>query len=459
MGNKTGKPDVSKSTVPVEETIEKAVVQPGEVEPEAEVGNGDDESGKILADHLDYAPFPIVRELAVDNGVASLRNFCLKHLNSQQIQHSYSKTYDICPACGDNEKFHERNRSRINRSCSCSIGIDDDDIEPETATFSWKSFFKKTETLKQETLDISRINHTSARIDFSVDLLKEAKGYVLLQKALKSRQELKDEKFVRQVMRKCSKFLELKSVHQDKVLIPSLDVLAVWSSLLIRNDKYATLLGYAGELVDHEELNVISFSGNPVWSSKTDIESLMQETQRLWKERFHEEFPYEWEEICENLGWRSTHEAKAAEVLDAWNVRVVLDPKDIVKDLEWYDELETAVQSRYGCSPDDESFLRNRLKDYEKWFYACWKLQSEEMKGEDSFPEVVVERYLTIDIDLFWHTHLIFPKAYERDCRRFIGRVLIHNPWPTESEDDANSQGRQLFDEFCKKQGVELGLQ
>lgn len=38
----------------------------------------------------------------------------------------------------------------------------------------------------------------------------------------------------------------------------------------------------------------------------------------------------------------------------------------------------------------------------------------------------------TYAIDLFWHTHMMYPQHYHEDCMKWAGRPLVHIPWPEE---------------------------
>eukprot|EP00475_Leptophrys_vorax_P043642 TRINITY_DN8472_c0_g1_i1.p1 TRINITY_DN8472_c0_g1~~TRINITY_DN8472_c0_g1_i1.p1 ORF type:complete len:470 (-),score=131.32 TRINITY_DN8472_c0_g1_i1:50-1459(-) len=407
----------------------------------------------LLPDNLDYAPKPAVIALEEEISAANdLKTFCLKHSACQDIHFQRCVGYLDCRNCKEVEKEMERVRQQLMVACSCDVEGNPRDIEVHT----WKSFFKKIDVIERVHLRLDEIKDPEKKVDFSVDLMKEVKGYLLLQRTIILREEFRDPAFVTKVMDKTSKFLELKSVFPDKVLVPSLDVMAVWSAILIRNDRYASYLSFAGVMIDHDELIVIAHSGNPMWSQRTNLEPAMQETQTLFKQRFEEDFPYEWSQIVSKLKTDDENDDfKGSSVLGAWNLQDVLSPEEVIKDLDWYKELETCVMNSCGCSPDNDEFLKRKLKDYEKWFYACSRLESEEAKrSAPIYYETAIERYLTVDTDLFWHVHLLFPKKYEQDCRRFVGRALIHNPWPKEIDVEASARGRQLFDEFLTNQGL-----
>ena len=63
-------------------------------------------------------------------------------------------------------------------------------------------------------------------------------------------------------------------------------------------------------------------------------------------------------------------------------------------------------------------FLSDTLEKYFKWLYEAYK--GEEANESDDGP--------TIDLDIFWHAHILAPELYEIDVVRLYGKVIWHRP-------------------------------
>ncbi len=61
----------------------------------------------------------------------------------------------------------------------------------------------------------------------------------------------------------------------------------------------------------------------------------------------------------------------------------------------------------------------------------------------------------TRDIDAIWHLHMLSPKAYESDCRSYLGTTLDHSP----CGDDESSRKKNwdAFDQATKLWKQEFG--
>lgn len=49
----------------------------------------------------------------------------------------------------------------------------------------------------------------------------------------------------------------------------------------------------------------------------------------------------------------------------------------------------------------------------------------------------------SIEIDEFWHNHILFTEKYHRDCKKIFGKFLHHNPAHGQSVDEL----KRMFDE------------
>jgi len=91
-----------------------------------------------------------------------------------------------------------------------------------------------------------------------------------------------------------------------------------------------------------------------------------------------------------------------------------LETSDIFNDWTWYDrilEFEGYPKEKNGL---DSMFMAQGLQGYLEF------LHSVKNRGFLQGPPV--------NIDLFWHSHQLFPKQYELDCLEMFGDILYHMP-------------------------------
>jgi len=94
-----------------------------------------------------------------------------------------------------------------------------------------------------------------------------------------------------------------------------------------------------------------------------------------------------------------------------------LEIADIFNDWTWYDrimEFEGYPGERDGL---ESEFMANGLNGYREFLTAV------KMKGVSHGPP--------INIDLFWHSHQLFPKKYIEHCELMFGDTLYHTPLGT----------------------------
>jgi len=125
-------------------------------------------------------------------------------------------------------------------------------------------------------------------------------------------------------------------------------------------------------------------------------------------------------------------------------LRDYITPQQIIEDRKWLPILLKEIKEPNLLH--DIGFLKQSLKSYEKFFYLSQKLH-----GEHGVDAEALDRLVTPEKDLFWHTHMHFPLHYERDVFRYLGYFLVHNPWP---EDKQKEEGEEfitpLWEEFAK---------
>jgi hypothetical protein len=91
----------------------------------------------------------------------------------------------------------------------------------------------------------------------------------------------------------------------------------------------------------------------------------------------------------------------------------------LLEDFEWLPDLRSGFAE---YTSDRDGFLTRSLNDYVDWHSRAHRDLIDGSQGP------------TLDLDLFWHAHIIMPAVYEADSKRLFGQVIWHRPAADEPE-------------------------
>jgi len=186
-------------------------------------------------------------------------------------------------------------------------------------------------------------------------------------------------------------FLSLKAKHPDKEILPSLEIEWVWYCHVIRPKFYhAYCKVNFGKIIDHTIDDWIKGDQHP---------ETLNFTAELYEQVFHEPYLY--------------HELP---VLKSTEIKY-LETADIYNDWTWYDRILTYEGYPGQNDGTGSEFMTTAHEGYLNF------LKSVSMKGFQFGPP--------INIDLFWHTHQLFPLLYLQDCDTMFGKTIYHTPLGT----------------------------
>ena len=94
----------------------------------------------------------------------------------------------------------------------------------------------------------------------------------------------------------------------------------------------------------------------------------------------------------------------------------VISTEDLRSDLEWCWKV-AATHFKRREDLKDEGLYRKYFKNYEKFLFIAAK-----------YPSKIIGLGAAHDVDLFWHTHMMHPIAYDKDTERLLPVELFHNP-------------------------------
>jgi hypothetical protein len=334
------------------------------------------------------------------------------------------------------------------QSNAASSGSDDDD-DPfaDNDRRQWVHVPNEASQLRGEIL--------RSPLAFSVDLIEEARGYLKLMREVDACSTLADAEFVaRRAFVRAGKFLSLQALcqrdrqHRGVVLVPPLDVMAVWAALLIRNFQYASMCSDEHrDVVMEPPLFVVSADGERVLhgTSKLGAMSLADAKQRtieLYAEHYNDEV------LHYNIDDVAALEPPFNEPFDEtphmlvrstpqWPVHIYLSVDEFIKDRRWLGEYLECMPS--VASVDEAIDAPRHVHLPALLAYQRFVALSQKIVGSCT-PRSAnkISPYISGDQDLFFHVHLLFPLRWGADFARLIGKPIYHDPWP--SSEPSNSQ-------------------
>ena len=208
----------------------------------------------------------------------------------------------------------------------------------------------------------------------------------------------------------------LPMYRDEPCLIPALDILSIWFSLIIRTDLYkAYCLQTFGKLIDRRGPLVVLDKYGKALTEDDDLKvaGAIAHTQAVWEETFPGETPYH-----VNLAelWDAVPEPSVERPIPG------LARHEYVHDRDWFGGLLSIVGpvGHSALQAGHKPYVARLIRSYERFLY----LMAEYPEAQGS---VITVAY---DADLVWHAHQIHPLVYHMDCMRLLSREAPHIPWP-----------------------------
>jgi len=210
-------------------------------------------------------------------------------------------------------------------------------------------------------------------------------------------EKMKEENYVHKAMTRYMKFLALKDKYEGKdeskrKLVPALDIEVIYLSHLVRTPQYRSYCEKKfGKVLDHQMVDLVN-------SMNVGLKEDLKWTEEVW---FKE---YQYSMNCVD------DEKENGEI----DVDLGFGVEEIILDRNWLLWLNETLG---GLDVYNDRVLENAYKGYIKYLYLS-----------AVYPCYVFNP--TFEIDLFWHTHMLFPLQYDLDCVKYCGKVLHHEAWP-----------------------------
>jgi len=202
-------------------------------------------------------------------------------------------------------------------------------------------------------------------------------------------------------------FMGLQNTYPDQLLLPPIDVEAVWFSHMLQSDCYQVF-------IENRFPNLKYLSHTSILSY-TDEErnNLTNETKRLWYKMYYGLYDFNPEENRVSVDLEPLEDQKI---------------QDLIDDRMWFREFIKACQSAGTDDPlsilldqsdneDQTRFFENALLGYQRFIYLVTK-----------YPRYVEKiKFSPIpSIDLIWHTHLLQPRSYYKDSMKLTNEIRQH---------------------------------
>lgn len=343
---------------------------------------------------------------------------------------------------------------RKDSPCSCSEG----DGWVQLCT-SFKSYLTK----EPQTIPFPSLPWPPP-LDIARSFTQRALAYLRLMHAVDRTELLGNPFFLELALCRCREFFQLED--KEGVFVPPLDVMCVWAALMIRNYEFMEMCADYGLLIHHQELRVCSSDGQIVCGSATAGQ--IELTKAAYSGKFKKDLRYDLRELAReelpflaalpNALWTLIYDytktpnpplplvrddtieeerAVAPMPRDALKLTEYITVFDILQDRGWWPLL---LRSLGKSSPSKEfplvaSDIEPALAGYHRFLFFASALHH-------NGASVDLDRFVAIQQDVFWHTHLIHPATYEKDCLTVVGVMLYHTPWP----DSIGEEDRASFE-------------
>eukprot|EP01088_Endostelium_zonatum_P017929 TRINITY_DN5559_c2_g1_i1.p1 TRINITY_DN5559_c2_g1~~TRINITY_DN5559_c2_g1_i1.p1 ORF type:complete len:941 (-),score=276.22 TRINITY_DN5559_c2_g1_i1:70-2892(-) len=280
------------------------------------------------------------------------------------------------------------------------------------------------------------------------------------------------------------KFLRLKIKYPHHVLIPTADIEFIWMNHLKRPLAYNTdikrlvsEINGTKEFADDEQILV----DHKILGSPLDMQIKRQallNTIQLWSKEYNKEV------YCTISSSEHDMEKKAPyfESLNNGMSRIVMEgsraiyydkivdtsseaevpqgftfnftQEDIKKDQDWFGSVKTYLEkAKIRLSPELDVLTDDQLmklyKAYERYLFFAAKYSPERIPPESNAPFL---RFRSAPIDatpaiyLMWTAHLMYPKVYNHDCRKYLEcHLLQHEPGKKSTNTKMRETWREEF--------------
>jgi hypothetical protein len=247
-----------------------------------------------------------------------------------------------------------------------------------------------------------------------------------------------DKEYIRKSMFRYEKFLELTMKYPDTLLIPTQDIEMIWISHMLKPLDYSLdCKKYFKKIIPHTlRLNDYQISIK---------RKCFNETKQLWEKTFN--FPYCMEEdakdeteinfelsenkefvhdirdsslymVCENI--------HNVEVPLSFQFKFSLTEDEVLKDRDYFKTFRICIYPNdnisivpYPTLIHTKRFDSDGIDPFLSSYFAFWDFLK--MNKED------VSKYSPdYEIDVFWHTHMLHPQEYMKDCLNSFGFLLNH---------------------------------
>jgi len=277
--------------------------------------------------------------------------------------------------------------------------------------------------------------HALERVDpclYSTKIRKQAHRVLEFLEQVDKEQRLDNAKVMGySYFRRYPVFLKIQAQHPDLVLVPPIDVEAIWYSHMLQTDVYPQFAAQFGSSLPHIP-HVVTRHLTPQQRKKSE-----RKCEKLWKKAAPSE-PFSF-----------TGQQGDLVADQMWSYDPVCE--DLVADRMWYRELRRATE---GVDISAKAFLRRAVLGFQRFMYLLTKypVRTETCAFSPCPP-----------IDLIWHTLLVQPKEWEQFRRKVITRILHHKLLPSTlrremTYDPQNDPEEALWlEEFGESMNVYVG--
>mmetsp|Transcript_22100 Transcript_22100/g.86900 ORF Transcript_22100/g.86900 Transcript_22100/m.86900 type:complete len:635 (+) Transcript_22100:47-1951(+) len=262
------------------------------------------------------------------------------------------------------------------------------------------------------------------RITFSVDLLTHCETLLNGIAEFAAREDLHTDAALEYALVRYELFLALycqvaarEGDDAAQRLIPPVDVAHVWRAHLIRPLTYRK---DCQELFGRQIKATVLFSV----AFKTAETESEKELQRSARDSMEKETRERWERMIQEEELPEIPFEATAETLGGLpNAEVSLGLPHLREDILWWTNFRKGWGEEYDS--DRKEFLKQREEGYKDFLIVAASRQLERAEN----PEADVEsKGPFVDVDLFWHCHMMFPCNYDHDISSQLGCRFYHRP-------------------------------
>ena len=128
--------------------------------------------------------------------------------------------------------------------------------------------------------------------------------------------------------------------------------------------------------------------------------------------------------------------------------RISFSATEAMRDIGWYAKFHAWFEDHASTlRSEGRRQASNMPLRWQRGYHRMLFFARSEIERHGSF-----QLHPPMGVDLFWHAHMLSPAGYHTDCRRLVGCLLAHRPWPQEHADrDVASADGSEFDSGWEK--------